>query len=135
MYEVCLALDIRFPVMRMSRSKLELEHGITFGRLGVHTEIIAKRQMVDPELTPDMREVNVVLPWIPSPKEVATWNSLFSTILISGGLNRFNHRLSRVIHIPASENIQYRLCHKARHCGASRMFEHCSNPMPGKHSR
>ena len=90
----------------------------------MRAQVIAKSEMIQPERTPHLRQVKMVLARIPAPKEIPARNSLFTTIRIACCFKSLDNGFTRFVGKSAGKYIHDGFRRETGDRGAAGVLEH-----------
>jgi hypothetical protein len=122
-HELRLTLNVRLAIARIPSCELELQSRIRCQRVRMRAEMISERAVIAPEIAVDLSEMQVVLPRISAPEEIAANDSLFTAIDIARLFERIDCNLAVVIGTATAEQIEYRLGGQSRNRCATSVLE------------
>src|SRR5262245_50308840 len=121
--ELAFAFYVGLPIAWIASGKLALQLRIGIAEHGVCPQMVAKGEMVRPELATDLGKVQVVGAWVTPPEELPLRDALGSSVDIAGPLEAADER--RKVHrmVVARKDVEHGLGDETRHRSASGVLQ------------
>lgn len=118
-----LGLHVGLAIVREARGQDALQFGEPAGGLGMGPEIIAKGEIVAPQIAAFLHQVQVVCARLAPAKVLSARHTSLATVLVTGLLESGNEVLDRCIAGPAGRYVEHGLGAHTRDRGTTDVFE------------
>ena len=118
-----LGTRVGFPILREARGQEALHVSELPRGLGMRPEIVAKSEILAPQRTALLNQVDVVRPRLPAAKELSSRNALLAAVVVTGPLESGDVVLERGIARTTRHDVENRFRTHTRDRGPADVFE------------